>query len=228
MSKKKKTPQHEEYSKMADTPWITQARQIADIGGQGVLDNYNKVNTFDESTLASLEARNNATYKRAFDNMEREYTNTMNKYAANNYNRFGTLNATAPSYTTDEYQRQFQREMDDLAYNQAVNYDTLMDNELNRRYNTLNMYNSMYQYGETPYELDVRNWNIDNANKDVRYNNAMTNYLNSSSGSRSGFSWNGAAKGAASGASTGTAISPGWGTAIGAVAGGVAGGFGYM
>ena len=59
-SKKKKAPQFEEFK---DTPWITQGRQIADIGGQGVLDNYNKVNVFDEGTQASLDARNNAIYK---------------------------------------------------------------------------------------------------------------------------------------------------------------------
>lgn len=225
MSKKKSSvPQHEAYSTMEDTPWITQARQIADIGGQGVLNNYKNVDVFDEDTQASLEARNNATYKRAFDNMEREYTNTMNKYAANNYNRFGTLNSTPSAYSTDEYQRQFQREMDDLAYNQAVNYDTLMDNELSRRYNTLNMYSNMYQYGQTPYQQDVKNWNIENTNKDIAYNNAMANYLNNSSSS-------GGLEGAISGASQGASIGSvggGWGALAGGIAGGALGAMGYM
>ena len=122
-------PQYEEFE---DTPWITQGREIADIGGKGVLENYNKVNVFDEPTQQSLEARNNAVYQRAFGDMERAYKDTMNKYNAANYNQFGTLNATAPAYRTDEYQRQFQRQLDDLAYNKAVNYENLINNELQR------------------------------------------------------------------------------------------------
>lgn len=213
----KSTPKHPGYEEMKDTPWITQGRDIADIGGKGVLENYNKVNVFDEPTQASLEARNNAIYKRAFDNMEKAYTDTMNKYNAKNYNQFGTLNATAPSYITDNYQRDFQRQMDDLAYNQAVNYDTLMDSELNRRYNTLNMFNTMYGYGNTPYQQDLANWNIRNTNRDINYQNALA-------GGSSGFNFSGALKGAASGASTGSAFGP-WGAAIGGIAGGAMGGF---
>ena len=166
---------HEPYEEMKDTPWITQGREIADIGGKGILDNYNKVNVFSPETQKSLEARNNAIYKRAFDNMERAYTDTMNKYNAANYNQFGTLNATPAAYRTDQYRRDFQRQMDDLAYNQAVNYDTLMDNELQRRYNTLDMYNTLYGYGQTPYQQDIANWNTRNTNKDLAYQVGVAN-----------------------------------------------------
>ena len=155
-----KTPQHDPYEEMKDTPWITQARQIADVGGRGVLDNYNKVNVFDAETRRELDRRNNETYQRAFDDMERNYTNIMNKYNAKNYNQFGTLNATAPSFVTDSYKRDFQRQMDDMSYNKAAHYDELMDNELRRRYNTLDMYDKLYQYGQVPYDLDLKNWNI--------------------------------------------------------------------
>ena len=167
------TPQHPGYVKMEDTPWIKQGREIADIGGKGVLDNYGKVNVFDEGTKASLNARNNDIYNRAFGDMERAYTDTMNKYNAANYNQFGTLNATSPAYRTDEYQRQFQRQLDDLAYNKAVNYENLINNELQRRYNTLDMFGNMYQYGRTPYEQDLKNWNIDNTNRDIGYQNSV-------------------------------------------------------
>lgn len=167
------TPQHPGYVKMEDTPWIKQGREIADIGGRGVLDNYGKVNVFDEATKASLNARNNDIYNRAFGDMERAYTDTMNKYNAANYNQFGTLNATSPAYRTDEYQRQFQRQLDDLAYNKAINYENLINNELQRRYNTLDMFGNMYQYGRTPYEQDLKNWNIDNTNRDIGYQNSV-------------------------------------------------------
>ena len=60
----KKTPSHPGYVKMEDTPWIIQGRKIADAGGKGILENYNKVNVFSPETQKSLEARNNAIYKR--------------------------------------------------------------------------------------------------------------------------------------------------------------------
>lgn len=206
-----KSPSHDPYEEMKDTPWITQARQIADIGGQGVLDNYNKVNVFDRATRRELDRRNNETYNRTFDNMEREYTNIMNKYNANNYNQFGTLNATAPSFVTDSYKRDFQRQMDDMAYNKAAHYDELMDNELRRRYNTLDMYDKLYQYGQIPYDLDLKNWNIRNTNKDIDYENQKM-------ASRSGFA--GALSGGLSGAMGGYLST---GNPWGALAGGTLG-----
>ena len=214
------TPQHPGYEEMKDTPWIKQGRQIADIGGKGVLENYNKVNVFDEPTQASLEARNNTIYKRAFDNMEKAYTDTMNKYNAKNYNQFGTLNSTPSAYITDNYQRDFQRQMDDLAYNQAVNYDNLMDKELQRRYNTLDMFGNMYGYGQIPYQQDLKNWNIRNTNRDIAYNNAKAEAENS-------FGFNnilGGIKGGLEGAASGF-LSTGnpWGALGGAVTGGIGG-----
>ena len=175
MSFSKKKVSAPQYEKFQDTPWIKQGREIADIGGRGVLDNYGKVNVFDEATQASLNARNNDIYNRAFGDMERAYTDTMNKYNAANYNQFGTLNATAPAYRTDEYQRQFQRQLDDLAYNKAVNYENLINNELQRRYNTLDMFGNMYNYGQIPHSVDVANWNTTNTNKDVAMQAALAN-----------------------------------------------------
>lgn len=213
-----KSPKHKPYEEMKDTPWITQARQIADIGGKGVLDNYNKVNVFDNATRRELDRRNNETYNRAFDNMEREYTNIMNKYNAKNYNQFGTLNATAPSFVTDSYKRDFQRQMDDMAYNKAAHYDELMDNELRRRYNTLDMYDKLYQYGQIPYDLDLKNWNIRNTNKDIDFENHKM-------ASRSGFA--GALGGGLSGAMGGflTTGSP-WGALAGGALGAAGGAMG--
>ena len=214
---KKKAPSHPGYVKMEDTPWITQGREIADVGGKGILENYNNVNVFSPETQKSLEARNNAIYKRAFDNMEKSYTDTMNKYSAANYGQFGTLNATPAAYRTDQYRKDFQRQMDDLAYNQAVNYDTLMDNELSRRYNTLDMFGNLYNYGLIPYQQDIRNWNIENTNRDIAYQNML---INNSGGSK----FSNALSGAMKGASAGSAAGP-WGALAGGIAGGAAGYF---
>lgn len=219
MGKKSKAPQHEPYEEFQDTPWITQGREIADLGGKGVLENYNKVNVFDEPTIASLEARNNDVYQRAFGDMERQYTDIMNKYNAANYNQFGTLNATSPAYRTDEYQRQFQRQLDDLAYNKAINYENLINNELQRRYNTLDMFHNMYQYGVTPHNVDLANWNTRNTNKDIAYQNAVAQAQAQSSGGFGSILQN-MASGAMTGAST---TGNPWGAAGGAVIGGVGG-----
>lgn len=219
MGKKKSAPRHEDYDKMQDTPWISQARRIADVGGRGVLDNYNKVNVFDAATRKSLDDRNNQTFKRAFDEMDRQYTNIMNKYAANNYNRFGTLNATRPQFITDEYKRDFQRQMDDMAYNKAAHYDELMDKELSRRYNTLNMFGDLYRYGQVPYQLDVSNYNVDQTNKDLAYNQKLLDYNSGQSGGFMG-ALGGAARGGISGyMATGNP----WGAAAGAIGGAIGG-----
>ena len=214
-SKKKDRPQYKQFK---DTPWITQGREIADIGGQGILDNWNSVNVFDDAERKSMEKLNEDVYNRAFGDMERQYMNTMNKYNTANYNRFGTLNATAPYYITDQYQRDFQRQMNDLAYNKAVNYEDLVDRELSRRYDTLNMFGNLYQYGVTPHNVDIANWNTRNTNKDIAYANALSNQMNKSGG------WQGAVSGLANGAITGAAT----GGIPGAIAGGILGGIGGM
>lgn len=212
------SPKHPGYKKMKDTPWITQGRQIADAGGKGILDNYNSVNIFDQATRDSLEARNNAIYQRAFNDMSKNYNDMMNSYAARNYNRFGSLNNTPAAYTTDEYQKDFQRQMNDATYNKAVNYENLINNELNRRYNTINMFQNMYGYGQTPHELDIANWNIENTNRDIAYKNQLAN---------SGNSWfNALASGLGTAMSTGlSGFTGGFGSALGkGAAGNVLGG----
>lgn len=187
-----------QYEKFKDTPWIKQGRQIANIGGQGILDNYNNVNVFNEGTRKSIDKLNEDVYNRAFGDMERQYMNTMNKYNAANYGRFGTLNATAPYYITDQYQRDFQRQMNDLAYNKAVNYEDLVDKELQRRYKTLDMFHNLYQYGNTPHSIDIANWNTTNTNKDM-----LGNALRSQQANGGGFGNILSALGTATGAAVG-------------------------
>ena len=218
---KKKQPQRKHYSKMKDTPWVSQSRTLADAGGQGLLQNYNKVNVFDQDTLNSLEGRNNATYQRAFNDMAQNYNDTMNSYAARNYNRFGTLNSTPSSYITDEYQKNYQRQLNDAAYNKAINYENLINNELNRRYNTLSMLSNMYDYGQIGHSVDVNNYNVENTNKDIDYANAMANYA-STGGKKP---WFNVLQSGLAGAGQGFAIT---GSPWGAAAGGALGAIGGM
>ena len=215
----KNSPDLPAYKEMEDTPWITQGREIADKGGKGVLDYYNQVNVFDDATKKSLQDRVNDMYSRAESDFDRNYRDTMQKYANRNYTQFGTLNATPAAYRTDMENLQQQRKLADLAYDKAMTYDQVVNNELQRRYNTLNMYNNMYQYGNVPYQQDVKNWQIRNQNLDRQYYNDLAN-------SQPTFQFSNLLGGALSGASTGTMTSNPLGALSGTMIGGTLGGFG--
>lgn len=171
---KSSAPQHAHYEEMQDTPWITQGRDIANIGGEGLKKNANSVNVFDDQTKYEINKLNRDVYSRAQEDLNKQYLDTMNKYASANYNRFGSLNSTPSSYITDQYQRQYQRDAANLAYERAKNYEDLYDQELKRRYDTLNEYYTLYNLGQIPYQQDISNWQIRNKNKDIDYQNAMT------------------------------------------------------
>lgn len=223
-----KKAQHPGYKKMKDTPWITQGREIADKGGRGILDNYNSVNVFDDATRQSLENYNNSIYQRAFNDMSRNYNDIMNAYAARNYGRFGSLNNTPSTRAIDDYQRQFQRQLNDATYNKAINYENLINNELQRRYNTLNLFSQMYNYGQTPYQQDLKNWNVENTNRDIAYQNQLINSgSNIFGGTNSGnnISFSKVLGGGLTGAGQGYALTS---NPLGAVAGGAIGAIGGM
>ena len=170
---KTSAPQKGMYEEMKDTPWITQGRELADIGGTGLKENANNVNVFDTQTRYDIDKLNRDVYSRAQEDLNKQYTDTINKYAAANYNRFGSLNSTPSSYVTDQYQRQYQRDAANLAYERAANYENLVDQELKRRYDTLNEYLTLYNLGQTPHQLDLANWGIRNQNVDRAYENAV-------------------------------------------------------
>ena len=191
-----KIPHHEEYEELKDTPYITSLRDLSQRGYEGYRDNYNKVNVFSPETQRSLDDYTNAVYQRAEGDFDRQYRDTMKRMANRNYGQFGTLNATPALYRTDMENLAQQRKLADMAYNRALYRESLVDNELRRRYNTLNMYNEMLEKGKTPYELDLKNWEIRNKNKDVRFGNAEID-------ANAGGGFKGALKGALQGASAG-------------------------
>ena len=176
MSFGSKIPKHEEYEELKDTPYITSLRDLSQRGYEGYRDNYNKVNVFSPETQRSLDDYTNAIYKRAEGDFDRQYRDTMKRMANRNYGQFGTLNATPALYRTDMENLAQQRKLADMAYNKALYRESLVDNELRRRYNTLDMYNKMLEKGQTPYELDLQNWKIRNQNKDIQFQNAIANY----------------------------------------------------
>ena len=215
MSFGSKIPKHEEYEELKDTPYITSLRDLSQRGYEGYRDNYNKVNVFSPETQRSLDDYTNAVYKRAEGDFDRQYRDTMKRMANRNYGQFGTLNATPALYRTDMENLAQQRKLADMAYNKALYRESLVDNELRRRYNTLNMYNEMLEKGQTPYQLDLKNWEIRNKNKDVRFGNAEID-------ANAGGGFKGALKGALQGAATGFLLAGG---PLSALAGAAAGGF---
>lgn len=211
-----KIPKHEEYEELKDTPYITSLRDLSQRGYEGYKDNYNKVNVFSPETQRSLDDYTNAIYQRAESDFDRQYRDTMRSMANRNYGRFGTLNATPALYRTDMENLAQQRKLADMAYNKALYRESLVDNELRRRYNTLGMYNQMLGKGQTPYELDLQNWQIRNKNKDVRFGNAEID-------ANAGGGFKGALKGAIQGGATGFLAGGPWGALAGAAAGGFMG-----
>lgn len=171
-----KAPSRPEYEQMQDTPYITNLRDLSQRGYEGYKDNYNKVNVFSPETQRSLDDYTNAVYQRAEGDFDRQYRDTMKRMANRNYGQFGTLNATPALYRTDMENLAQQRKLADMAYNKALYRESLVDNELRRRYNTLDMYNKMLEKGQTPYELDLKNWQIRNDNKDIQFKNSVARY----------------------------------------------------
>ena len=79
------------------------------------------------------------------------------------------------------------------------------------------MFGNLYNYGQIPYQQDIRNWNIENTNRDIAYQNML---INNSGGSKLSNALSGAMKGASAGSAAGP-----WGALAGGIAGGAAGYF---
>ena len=180
---KKKTPKHKGYVEQKDTPWITRNRELNTLAYGELPSMYENINVFDDATRAGLDARNDAIYNRAQSDFERMYNQTMGNTLARDYNRFGTTGATPSLYARDLYNLQQQRELADLAYNKAMNYENMINQELNRRYNTLGAYSNLFNAtGQTAQAFDDRNWQIKNINRNIDYQNELNKYNASRSG----------------------------------------------
>lgn len=200
-----------------DTPYITQARQMSNIGGEKLLGLHDKLNVFSEPTQQSLQSRVNDMYRKSELDYQRQYRDASNKINQANYRRFGTLNATPAAYAGNLQELQHQDHLARMAQQKAQSYDQVVNNELQRRYNTFNMYKSLYGLGDTPLNIDLKNWDIQLKNQDRQYANDLAR-------AASGTNWAKVGLGALSGAASGFLMGGPAGAAIGA-AGGAAGGF---
>lgn len=173
----KNKPKRQEYEQMADTPYITQARDLENIGYQGLKDNVGNVNLFDDATKRSLQnvVDNYSNY--ANDQLNQNYRKQVADLNNQNYGRFGTTNATGALYNSDMLGQQFNNLASANAYNASNMYQNLFNNELRNRYYTLDEYQNLYDTeGQKAYDQDLMNYNIRNKNKDIQYANDMQNY----------------------------------------------------
>lgn len=142
-------------------------------GYQGINENADRVNTMDEATQADINSRLGNIANRANQDFGISYNDQMAKQLASQYGRMGTLNSTSGLYTNDMANRTAQRQLADMAYNQAKNYESNVDRELQRRYSAMNMYNNLFGKGEKTSQQDYK---TGITNQDIAYQNDYNNW----------------------------------------------------
>ena len=196
------------YQTMKDTPWITRNRDLNTNAYDNLSRDLNNVNVFDDATKQQLNSVVDDWYNRSVSDFDRAYNDTMRRTLARDYNRFGTTGASNSLLSRDYNNLMSQRALADLASNRSDRYDQLINNELNRRYKWLDTnYNYFTNSGKITQENDLRNWLIQQQNRDRQYMNDIQDYNNS-------FGHQLGKVGTAIGAGIGTMINPALGMAI--------------
>ena len=204
----KSKPKVPTYQTMKDTPWITRNRDLNTDAYDNLSRDLNNVNVFDDATKQQLNSVVDDWYNRSVSDFDRAYNNTMRRTLARDYNRFGTTGASNSLLSRDYNNLMSQRALADLASNRSDRYDQLINNELNRRYKWLDTnYNYFTNSGKITQENDLRNWLIQQQNRDRQYMNDIQDYNNS-------FGHQLGKVGTAIGAGIGTMINPALGMAI--------------
>lgn len=201
------------YEELADTPWITQNREMEN-NAYGKLNNAldNLYNFNEDQYQAIADDYTGAQW----NDLNRGYLQAMNQQAANERNRLGTSGASSSLYNTNTLQNSYNDLATRLASTTASQYNNLINQEWNRRLQNLNLYNNLWgNAGQTAYQHDYNNWQIRNTNKDRQWANDVEE--NNATG------WNAVANvlnGTVQGAQAGSSFGP-WGAAIGGVVGGL-------
>lgn len=173
----KTAPAKKLYNEQEDSPYVANARKLMQTGYNGLNEYVPRVNTMDERTRNDLDANLGAIYGRAEGDFDRMYRDTMANTMAQNYGRAGTLGGTPNLYRTDMDNLQAQRKLADLAYNKATTREDMINSELGRRYNTMDMYNKLYGYGAIPQKYDDQNYQLrEITNVDRAYENDMNEW----------------------------------------------------
>ena len=204
----KSKPKVPMYQTMKDTPWITRNRDLNTNAYDNLSRDLNNVNVFDDATKQQLNSVVDDWYNRSVSDFDRAYNNTMRRTLARDYNRFGTTGASNSLLSRDYNNLMSQRALADLASNRSDRYDQLINNELARRYKWLDTNNELFNTtGNIVQTNDLRNWAIQNQNRDRQYANDIQDYNNS-------FGHTLGKIGTMVGAGIGTMINPALGMAI--------------
>ena len=159
-----KTVDRPMYEEFADTPYITQSRDLMDRAygyTTNALENYNNfINP--EQYQAVADAYTQAQW----NDLNRNYQRAINQNAAREKQRLGTSGASSSLYNTESLNQQYNDLASRVASQTAAQYNNLINNEYNRRMNTLlNDYNLWNSTGNINYNHDKRNWETRNLNK---------------------------------------------------------------
>ena len=174
----KTPPKLKKYEEQKDSPFVANARKLMERGYGGLNENVDRVNTMNDGTMADINSRLGNIYNRAKSDFDISYRDTIAKQLASEYGKFGNIGSTPSLYRGDMTNRTAQRELADLAYNKSKDYEGSVNNELSRRYNTMDMYNKLYSYGAIPQEYDDKNYELSKINQDRMYQNDMTDWAN--------------------------------------------------
>ena len=173
----KNPPELAMYKEQPDTPYVSNARKLSDRGFAGLEEYVPRVNTMDNRTQADLDANINSIYNRSLSDFNRDYKDTMAKTMAKAYGQFGTTGNTSSLYRNDMQNLQAQRALADLQYDKALTRDQMLNSELQRRYNTVNMYKGLYDFGQIPQKYDDQNYRLrEITNVDRQYNNDFVDW----------------------------------------------------
>ena len=211
-----KTVDRPDFPEFGDTPYITQSRALQDQAygyTTNALDNFNSfINP--EQYQAVADAYTQAQW----NDLNRNYQQAVNQNAARERNRLGTYGASSSLYNTNTMQNYYNDLASRVAAQTASQYNNLINNEYNRRLQTLNTNAGLWSgTGATNYQHDYNNYN-------VRLQNMYNDWLDEVD-RKNNTGWNmvaNIAKNAVSGAQAGSAAGP-WGVAIGAGVGAIGG-----
>ena len=208
-----KTVDRPMYDEFADTPYITQSRDLQNQAYGYTTSSLGNFNNFinPEQYQAVADAYTQAQW----NDLNRNYQQAVNQNAARERNRLGTYGASSSLYNTNTMQNYYNDLASRVAAQTAAQYNNLINNEYNRRLQALSTnYDLWNNTGNINYAHDKTNWQIRNENKDRQWANDVDAKNNNF--------WNTFArmnKGALEGFSEGMKTGNIWGGIAGAAAG---------
>lgn len=173
----KKSPDRPTLPYFDDTDYISQSRRMQNLGYKKSKTALENVDVLDTDTRNSLQNVADQYTQNQWRDLNRNYSNTMNKMNQANYQRFGSTGSTPALYNTETTQRYFNDLAGEVASNTATKYNELLLNEYNRRLANLKAtYGVFTNSGNTAYAHDKLNYQTRLANLGVSFENDMTDY----------------------------------------------------